>query len=1023
MLKPPNSVSPISDRIFIEIEIYGRTWPALIDTGATQSVVNDSIEKWLRELGIPLCERNSQLEMADGSRTNALKSAYLPVRAGSKLVVLLFDVLPCMPYSVVLGTDYLSRVGAKLDLSENTIRINNILIPALSTYQSYSILSGGTRALHANDHLKPDDDVSLMHFLDNELKLFDLVPGRTRVVRHRIVLENSTPIKQRYYPVSPVIQEMINSQLDEMLQKGVIEPSNSSWSSPVLLVPKKDGSKRFVVDFRKVNNVSKKDAYPIPFIASILDKLRAGKYVSTLDLEKGYWQVELEERSREITAFTIPGRGLFQFRVMPFGLHSAGATFQRLMDKIIGAELEPHTFAYLDDIVVVSSSLQEHLGHLREVFKRLRNAGLKINVDKCQFAKSRLKFLGYIVGNGELETDPEKISAVANYPRPSNVSELRRFLGFVGWYRRFVPRFASVAAPLTDLLKHKCTKFSWSEGQENAFITLKECLISAPILACPNFDLPFAIECDASGVGIGGVLTQNDEGQERVIAYCSRTLSPAERNYSTTERECLAVLFAINKFKPYIEGYRFIVITDHASLKWLANFSNPQGRLARWISQLQQFDCEIVHRKGSCHVVPDALSRIAVLRRDSPGRPPMDNDSWYMDIWQKAKKNQLESSNLRLESGKLYSRGSDGTWKCLVPASLRPKILEENHSSSRGGHLGFYKTLRKVKDFYSWPTLTKDVSDYVRRCHACQRYKVTQAKPAGFMSPHEMVRPWTIVASDIIGPLPRSLKGNRYILVFLDTSTRWPIAIPLRTVKTSHVANCLRNEVVNIWGCPEILLTDNGPQYVSRTLKKVCALFDIKLCHTAPYFPQANPCERTNRTLKTMLSIYCEGSQRRWDENLSDLMFALRTAVSETTGYSPAELNFGRRLRKPKELYRDCDSGETEEFSPGSYAGKLKEALVKMATEASVAQRKASTRQAHYYNLRRRHVELSKGTLVWRRNFPRSDAAQFTAAKLEPRFLGPFLVKDKVSTNIYSLITPGGKLSGDWHVRDLKPVH
>jgi hypothetical protein len=267
------------------------------------------------------------------------------------------------------------------------------------------------------------------------------------------------------------------------------------------------------VDFRKVNSISKKDAYPMLYISSILNNLRGEKYVSTLDLEKDLWQVELEEESREITAFMIPGRGLFHLKVMPFGLHSAGATSQRLMDKVIGAELEPHTVVYLNDVVVVSFTFEEHLCHLREVFRCLRSAGLKINIDKCHFAKLRLKFLRYIIGNGELEMDPEKVSAVINYPTPTNVTELRRFLGFVGWYRRFIPSVASIAAPLTNLLKGKNAKLCWTAEQEASFDSLKTCLVSAPILACPHFELPFVIKCDASGVGIGGVLTQEIDGR------------------------------------------------------------------------------------------------------------------------------------------------------------------------------------------------------------------------------------------------------------------------------------------------------------------------------------------------------------------------------------------------------------------------------------------------------------------------------------------------------------------------------
>jgi transposase InsO family protein len=903
---------------------------------------------------------------------------------------------------------------------------NGSEISPLHPSNPHGSFSGEFREVANNDSLTPVQDDILRRFLDRELKLFESVPGRTNVVKHEIVLEVDTPIKQRYYPVSPAIQREINRQVDEMLASGVIEPSHSSWSNPVLLVPKQDGSRRFVVDFRKVNSVSKVDAYPIPYMSSILDKLRAGKYVTTLDLEKGYWQVELHPSSKEITAFTVPGRGLFHFNVMPFGLHSAGATFQRLMDRVLGPELEPHCFAYLDDIVVVSQSFEEHLEHVREVFRRLRNAGLRINTEKCHFVKFQLKFLGYIVGGGKLRVDPDKVSAVRNYPNPINKTELKRFLGFVSWYRRFVPNFATVAAPLTDLLKKKNPAFVWDKEQGEAFRKLKEFLISAPILSCPHFDYPFTIQCDASEVGIGGVLSQEINGVEHVVAYCSRTLSSAERNYSVTEKECLAVLFSINKFRPYIEGYRFTVITDHASLRWLFNCQSPQGRLARWISQIQQYTFEVIHRKGKFHVVPDALSRIGALKGVGSFDPTQIKDPWYIKLREKVERNPELHPRFQMIEGRLYTKGSTRKepedWKLVVPVEKREEMLHLHHSSHRGGHLGFYKTWRNVQNFYFWPGLRRDVGRYVQECRKCQRYKAERAKPAGTMEPRRMVKPWTVVSSDIIGPFPRSLRGSKYVLMFVDTCTRWPIAIPLRSVKCQHVAQYFRTHVINEWGCPEVVITDNGPQYVGQILRRVCKLYGVRLHHTAPYHPQANMCERTNQTLKTMIAIFCEGAQRKWDENLSDLMFALRSAVSETTGFSPAMLNFGRELRKPEDLYRELDMGEIREFEPCRYAEGLKKSLVDIHRRAEAAQEKASIRQAHYYNLRRRREELTKGTLVWRKSFPHSSAVDFKTAKLEPKYIGPFRVADTRSHDVYDLVSLNGKPAGRWHIKDLKVV-
>ena len=381
-----------------------------------------------------------------------------------------------------------------------------------------------------------------------------------------------------------------------------------------------------------------------------LDKLRRAKYLSTIDLTNGYWQIPLTEDSKPLTAFTVPNRGLMQFTVMPFGLNSAPAAFQRFINSINTPELEPYAFFYLDDNIIVTFSFAEHVQLTREVLRRLREAKLKPNWDKCQFGRKRLRYLGHVIDAEGLRTDPEKTAAIAALTAPTNIRELRRFVGLVSWYRRFVPNASALASPLNKLLRKKM-KWVWGEDQQRAFEELKLRLTRAPVLACPDFTKPFVLQTDASNEGLGAMLTQPYDDKERVIAYPSRSLSSVERNYSATEKEFLAVIWGIWKMRDYLEGYHFTVLTDHQSLKWLEKIDNPSGRLARWAIELSQWDYDIRYHRGAENHVADALSRqpFDVCTIDTK-----DSGKWYRDTLAGVQANPRSFPEYCIHEGRLF---------------------------------------------------------------------------------------------------------------------------------------------------------------------------------------------------------------------------------------------------------------------------------------------------------------------------------------------------------------------------------
>ncbi|KAG6933769.1 hypothetical protein G0U57_018464, partial [Chelydra serpentina] len=424
-------------------------------------------------------------------------------------------------------------------------------------------------------------------------------------------------IREATRPVPYHMRQIIEEEVQAMLDLGVIEPSQSEWRSPVVLVPKPDGTRRFCIDFRRVNAVSKFDAYPMPRVDELLGRLGEARFITTLDLSKGYWQIPLDPASREKTAFATP-TGLYQFTRMPFGLHGAPATFQRLMDRL----LQPHrdyAAAYLDDVVVYSSQWEDHLERVAAVLRSLRAAGLTANPKKCRLGWQETTYLGYTIGRGQVRPLVGKVQALTACPAPTTKRQVRQFLGLAGYYRRFIPQFASIATPLTGLLtKDSPRRIVWTSECEDAFQELKASLCREPVLYSPDFHREFILQTDASEVGLGAVLSQEVDGEEHPILYLSRKLFPRERNYAVIEKEALAVKWACDALRYYLLGAPFLLVTDHAALQWLAKMKNNNMRLTRWYLTLLPYAFTVRHRAGKDHVNADFFSRLGDLDWSGP---------------------------------------------------------------------------------------------------------------------------------------------------------------------------------------------------------------------------------------------------------------------------------------------------------------------------------------------------------------------------------------------------------------------
>lgn len=1004
------------NRPFLNVSIGHKTIAALVDTGSNVSLLGSPSLCLLREFNLQInYDVDLQITTADGSVQNTLGFVWVSVTLDGRTERVKLLVVPSINHDLVLGADFLELFNFNIDFanfSYNTSPISCVI----NGIQSFGNLSSGQKF-----------DLECIVDLYKEIGPVNRI-GRTHLLTHSIKTTEDRPIRQRQYPLSPAMQKALNSQIDEMLDMDIIEPTNSPWSSPLWLVDKSDGTYRVCFDGRKLNSVTVRDSYPMPLIDSIVTKVRDAKYLSSIDLKMAFFQIPLDESSRPKTAFAVHGKGQFQFKVLPFGLNNSAQAMCRLMDLVIGPALEPYVFYYLDDIIVATPDFATHLQVLKNLYLRLKDAGLTVNFEKCVFCRPSLKFLGYLVDEKGLRTDPDKISAILNYKVPTNTTQIRRLIGMVGYYRRFLKDCSTICSPITDLLKgrKKGQPVVWTEEADQAFSKIKHLLTTTPVLASPDFSKPFVIMCDASDYGVGAVLYQEEDGLEHPVAFFSKTLNKCQRKYTTTEKELLAVIYAVEKFRCYIQGTFFKIVTDHSSLLWIQQMKNPSPRIARWIVKLSLHKFEIVHRKGSCNNVADALSRdveTCILNLSQ-----LKHDPWYDGMLNRVQNDPDAFPSFRVENGVLYKHvfskdDSFSDWKIVVPTANRPDLLHKFHDSETAGHFGVFKTLGRIADLYYWPKMRQSVIRYVRNCKVCAACKADNLPQAGLMGNFRDINfPFQLISADLLGPYPRSRSGNRHLLVVVDWFTKFVFVHPMAKPTAKSITRFLENHVFLTFGVPQIVSVDNGPQFISREFKELCNAYNVqRILYNPFYHPQVNHTERVNRVITTAIRSFIKDSHKDWDKSIFKIAQAINLAKHESTSYTPAFLTFSRNIPVDGSFYGVISKTAGNKINIGKqllnpdYAQKLPEIYTKVQDRLY----KSYLSNAQRYNLRKRHIQYKEGDHVWKRNFVLSKAADDFSAKLAPKYT-PCIVNKVISPLVYNLKDLDGKELGNFHVKDLK---
>jgi hypothetical protein len=868
---------------------------------------------------------------------------------------------------------------------------------------------------------------------------FDRLPERRRW-DHAIELKSETaPFNSKIYPLSLGEQAELDKFIEEHLRTGRIRPSKSPIASPFFFIKKKDGTLRPVQDYRRLNEVTIKNRYPLPLISEVVHKLRKAKYFTKLDIRWGYNNIRLREGDEWKAAFTT-NRGLYEPLVMFFGLTNSPATFQTMMNDLLRDLISRGVvIVYMDDILIFTESREEHRKVTREVLQILQDNHLYLKPEKCAFEQTEIEYLGLLIRHGQVSMDPIKVKGVQDWPRPTSKRELQQFLGFVNYYRRFIQGFANIAHCLHRLTGNE--PWHWAAPEEEAFQKLKIATTSAPVLSMPNDDQSFRLEADSSNYATGAVLSQiQDDGKWHPIAFISRSLNDVERNYDIYDKEMLAVMRALQEWRHYLMGakHTFEILTDHKNLEYFRSAKNLNRRQARWALQLAEYDFILTHKPGRLHGKPDALSR-----RADHGRGESDNQDrillrpeWFRAM---AVETTLPGDELlerirkskKLENEVIQSRKTVAEeweeqnglhlWKnrIYVPNDkrLREEIIHSHHDSPSAGHPGRFKTTELILRTYWWPRIHAHVAAYVRGCEKCQRTKTFPTKPSGLLAPNLVPEAnWQVISADLITQLPQS-QGYDAILVVVDRLSKMIRLVPTNGELTSEgLARLYRDRVWKDFGLPERILSDRGTQFASNFMRDLNRLLGIQANPSTAYHPQTDgQTERINQEIEQYLRLFVNYRQDDWAEWLALAEFSYNDKIQSSTGYSPFFLNYGRHPRKDSEPHSVVQTESAEVFASR---------MNSLTKDAATALTRAAEDMKKYYDKYRSEApDYQPGDLVYLEGTNlKSDRP---ARKLDDRRFGPFKILKKVGERAYKLHLPRSwkKIHPVFHTILLRPYH
>lgn len=959
--KQPSVVHPV-----LNIAVGKHIFSAVLDSGSPVSVISDNaFERCMEIYNCPVLPlQKIKLKGAiSGKGVEVKRQTCIDFICQGQRFNMNFLIVPLLSTELILGVDFMNKYKAILNFNEGDVsvevdeetinlRFDDVMCKQeemvnrlcfLTQNMSHSWpTSPGKNAFNFNmsrgielekdtnemisdkvekvENGSESDKRELAKILFSHSSVFSRRTGTIKGFQYKFRVKEHTKFSVKPYPIAAHYRDQVKEQIQSMLRDGIIEVAVSSYNSPLHVVPKKDGSIRLVLDSRQINTIILPETDRPLTLEELLQNFQGVSILSSIDLRASFWQVELHPSCRQYTAFLCFGV-CYQFRKLPFGLNVSSSAFIRALNSILPDDLKERITSYVDDILIAEESWAEHNRILNSLLKVFNEYGVTVNLEKSEFGKSKIKFLGHIISPVGIEPDPEKLEAIRSFPAPTNKRQVRSFLGLVNFYRRFL-QLRELATPKLCALTGKNAPWNWDAQAHSEFLMLKDALINAPILVHPDLSRDFCLSTDSSKIGVAAHLFQEYEENgtivQRSIAFSSRVLTKSEKNYGITELECLALIHAFSKFRFFLYGKHTKVYTDHRALEFLMSAKLTNDRLRRWALFLQEFHFTVIYIPGSRNIVADTLSRapIGVVQRSTENQLTQNFSVLYITkvafenfistslqnmaqeqdrdpIWKDIKQKWFDKTNTAIRqfylvrNNILFKRCAvdNSLWVVCIPDEMVNKLIWYIHLSY--AHFGARKCFHKLRVTCYFSNMEKRIRSVLSKCKLCQKAKPPTISHQAPLFPIIPSKLKDLAAVDLLGPLVTSVNGFSYIFVAVELTSKFVSLTPLRKATAKTVSAAFVKHFVKEVGHVNKVISDNGPQFRSRIWKRVLRRHKTKPIFISRYWPASNPSERIMKELNKLCRLYCYRQHRSWDKYIHIFQNILNELPHDSTSLPP----------------------------------------------------------------------------------------------------------------------------------------